>query len=153
LHEQERSTQHYVSLHIYWHGPIIAGTPTPGQHRQVLKNQSNFNRQVSENAVRSGGVSHVGNATDDPPVQAPAARAAGSAASTNWLHRWVDIEQVVPAPKPNGSPNPRGVGSCSRARIRIRQDCRTLSSSLAFFAFLLIFATIENSAPQRRAAK
>jgi hypothetical protein len=57
---------------------------------------------------------------DDTPVQVRDARAAGATASANWLDRWIDIAQVAPRPRR-----------------------RYVVVVLAFFAFLLIFATIE----------
>jgi len=84
-------------LHIYWHGRSLLDA-TPGQHRQVPKNQSNFNRQVSETQSFRLASGHVGNANRmTHPFQAPA-RARRVVPLPQLLHRWINIEQVVPRP-------------------------------------------------------
>lgn len=138
---KSEARQHYGSVHIYWHGPDHCWDATPGRHRQVLKNRSNIDRQVQAGRGRSDWRQAMSEMLpDDAPVEAPDASAADGVASANWLHRWIDIAQVVPRPQTErqsvptmASPVPESESSGMPHFVVI----------LAFFAFLLIFAMIE----------
>ncbi len=76
---------------------------------------------------------------DDAPVRVSDAGAAGGSASANWLDRWIDIAQVVPRVPAERQPE-------SAMAVTSEPESSGLPHFvviLAFFAFLLIFATIE----------
>ena len=92
---KSEARQHYGAVHIYWHGPDHCWDATPGQHRLVLKNQSNINRQVQRERSRSGWRQAMSEMLpDDASAQAPDARPANTVASANWLERWWSIPEV-----------------------------------------------------------
>jgi hypothetical protein len=134
--------QHYGSVHIYWHGPDHCWDATPGRHH-VLKNQSNINRQVQTGRGRSDWRQAMSEMEPDAAsVPAPDARGAGGAASANWLDRWIDIAQVAPRRQTERQPEP-AVASPVLAAEPESGGMPHFVVILAFFAFLLIFATIE----------
>ena len=147
---QSEARQH-GSVHLYWHGPDHCWDATPGRHRLVRKNQSDVEQQprVEQQVRGSSRRSDWRQAMsemlpDDAPVQAPAVGGAGARdmASANWLDRWIDVAQVVPRPQTEhlseseiASPvlvPESGSGGIPHVVI-----------VLAFFAFLLVFATFE----------
>jgi hypothetical protein len=140
---KSEARQHYGSVHIYWHGPDHCWDATPGRHRLVRKNQSNVDRQVQRGSPRSDWRQAMSEMRpDDAPAQAPDARAVGGVASANWLHRWIDIEQVVPRRQTERQPEPATTSPVLAAEPEAGGMPHVLVV-LAFFAFLLIFATFE----------
>jgi hypothetical protein len=140
---KSEARQHYGSVHIYWHGPDHCWDATPGQHRQALNNQSTINRQVQRRRRRSDWRQAMSEMLpDDAPVQATDARAADGAASANWLDRWIDIKQVVPRLQTDRQPEPAMAPPALAAEPEFG-GMPHVFVILAFFAFLLIFATIE----------
>ena len=140
---KSEARQHYGSVHIYWHGSDHCWDATPGRHRQVLKNQSNISQQVQVGRGRSGWRQAMSEMQpEDAPVQAPDARAAGRAASANWLDRWIDIAQVAPRPQTERQSEPAMAAPVLAAEPE-SGGMPHVVVILAFFAFLLIFATIE----------
>jgi hypothetical protein len=79
---------------------------------------------------------------DDAPARAPDTRRAGDAASANWLDRWIDIAQVAPRPQTE-RPSEPAMASPALAAESESAGVPHFVVILAFFAFLLIFATIE----------
>ena len=140
---KSEARQHYGSVHIYWHGPDHCWDATTGRHRQVLKDQPNIDRQVRPGSHRSDWRQAMSEMQpDDAPVQAPDAGGADGAASANWLHRWIDIVQVVPRPQTERQPDP-AMASPALVPPSEPGGMSHVVIILAFFAFLLIFATIE----------
>ena len=140
---KSEARQHYGSVHIYWHGPDHCWDATPGRHRLVRKNQSNVDRQAERGSRRSDWRQAMSEMLpDNAPVQAPDVRAAGSAASTNWLHRWIDIEQVAPRVRTERPSEPTIASPVLAAEPESGGIPRVVIV-LAFFAFLLIFSTFE----------
>jgi hypothetical protein len=135
--------QHFGSVHIYWHGPDHCWDATPGRHRLVRKNQSNADRQVQRGRGHSDWRQAMSEMLpDDAPVAAPDTRAASVAASTNWLDRWIDIAQVAPRPSIERQSD-LAIASPALAADSESGGLPHIVVVLAFFAFLLIFATIE----------
>ena len=62
------------------------------------------------------------------------------AAATNWLDRWIDVAQVVPRVQAEGRSEPAMVSPVPEPES---SGIPHFVVILAFFAFLLIFATIE----------
>jgi hypothetical protein len=138
---KSEARQHFASVHIYWHGPDHCWDATPGRPRQVLK--SSIDRQVQRGRRGSDWRQAMSEMQpDDAPVQASDVRAAGGAASANWLDRWIDIAQIVPRPQTE-----RQSESAIASPVLVPQSesggMPHVVIILAFFAFLLIFATIE----------
>ncbi|WP_157676246.1 hypothetical protein [Afipia sp. GAS231] len=79
---------------------------------------------------------------DDAPAQAPDAGAAGGANSANWLDRWIDIVQVVPRRQTERQSEPAAASPVLAAEPE-SGGMPHVVVVLAFFAFLLVFATIE----------
>ena len=79
---------------------------------------------------------------EDGPVQVPDAQIAASAAAfgASWLDRWIDIVPVVPQLRAESGP---AVASPALASEPESGGMPHIVVVLAFFAFLLIFATIE----------
>jgi hypothetical protein len=143
---QSEARQHFGSVHLYWHGPDHCWDATPGRHRVVRKTQPAIDRQAQRARSRSDWRQAMSEMLpDDGAVQAPGVQMAGAAAAVvgaNWLDRWIDIAQVVPRVQterqsvpaivsPVPAPEPESGGMPHVVVV------------LAFFAFLLIFATIE----------
>jgi hypothetical protein len=140
---QSEARQHYGSVHIYWHGPDHCWDATPGRHRLVRKNQSDINRGVQPGRSRADWRQAMSEMLPgDAPVQAPDPRAVGGAGSANWLDRWIDIRQVVPRPQTERQSEPT-IASPVLAADAESGGMPHFVVILAFFAFLLIFATIE----------
>jgi hypothetical protein len=140
---KSEARQHYGSVHIYWHGPDHCWDATPGRHRQVLKNQSNINRQVQTERGRSDWRQAMSEMLpDEASVQAPDAPAADGAASANWLDRWIDIAQIAPRRPTERQSEPTMAPPVLAAQPE-SGGMPHFVVILAFFAFLLIFATIE----------
>ncbi|SDK17158.1 MULTISPECIES: hypothetical protein [Bradyrhizobium] len=140
---KSEARQHYGSVHIYWHGPDHCWDATPGRHRQVLKNQSNTDRQVQRGRSGSDWRQAMSEMlSGDAPVQVSDARAAGGAASANWLDRWIDIAPVAPRPSTERQSEPTMAPPVLAAEPESGGMPHAVVI-LAFFAFLLIFATIE----------
>lgn len=76
----------------------------------------------------------------DAPVQVSETGAAGGAAAANWLDRWIDIIQVVPRVQADRPSQPATASSAPEPES---SGIPHFVVILAFFAFLLIFATIE----------
>jgi hypothetical protein len=141
---KSEARQHYGSAHLYWHGPDHCWDATPGRHRLVRKNQSNVERKVQRGRDRSDWRQAMSEMRpDDPPVQAPDTRGAGGVASANWLHRWIDIEQVVPRLQTERRPSEPAIAAPVLAAEPEAGGMPHVVVVLAFFAFLLIFATFE----------
>lgn len=140
---QSEARQHYGSVHLYWHGPDHCWDATPGRHRVVRKDQSNFERQAQRGSRRSDWRQAMSEMLpDDAPARAPDTRSAGGAASPNWLDRWIDIAQVAPRPQTERPSEPAMVSPALAAESE-SAGVPHFVVILAFFAFLLIFATIE----------
>jgi hypothetical protein len=140
---KSEARQHFGSVHLYWHGPDHCWDATPGRHRLVRKNQSNVERQVQRGRDRSDWRQAMSEMRpDDAPVEAPDTRAAGGVASANWLQRWIDIEQVVPRVRTERPSEPTIASPVLAAEPESGGMPRVVVV-LAFFAFLLIFATFE----------
>ncbi|MEO8321569.1 MAG: hypothetical protein ABJA75_16630 [Bradyrhizobium sp.] len=140
---KSEARQHFGSLHIYWHGPNHCWDATPGRNRQVRKNQSNADRQVERASPHSDWrQARSEMLPDDGPVQLPGAQIAASAAtfSASWLDRWIDIVPVVPQLRAESG---HAVASPTLASEPEAASMPHIVVVLAFFAFLLIFATIE----------
>jgi hypothetical protein len=140
---KSEARQHYGSVHIYWRGPDHCWDATPGRHRVVLKNRSNIGRQLQRGRDRSDWRQAMSEMRpDDAAVQAAGAYASGAAASANWLDRWIDIAQVAPRPQTERQSEPAMVAPVLAAEPE-SGGMPHFVVILAFFAFLLIFATIE----------
>jgi hypothetical protein len=140
---KSEARQHFGSLHIYWHGPDRCWDATPGRHRLVRKNQSNVDRQVQRERPRSDWrQARSEMLPEDAPVQVPVAQLAAGAAAfgASWLDRWIDIVPVVPQLRAESGP---AVASPALASEPESGGMPHIIVVLAFFAFLLIFATIE----------
>jgi hypothetical protein len=136
--------QHFASAHLYWHGPDHCWDATPGRHRVVRKNQPS-DRQVERGRGRSDWRQAMSEMLPgDGPVQAPVAQTAGGAAAAvaNWLDRWIDIAQVVPRVQTERPSEPT-IASPVPVSDSESGGLPHVVVVLAFFAFLLIFATIE----------
>ena len=79
---------------------------------------------------------------DDGPVDVPGAQIASSVAAVgaSWLDRWIDIVPVVPQLRAESG---SAVASPALASESDSSGMPHFVVVLAFFAFLLIFATIE----------
>jgi hypothetical protein len=138
---QSEARQHYGSVHLYWHGPDHCWDATPGRHRIVRKNQSNAGRQAERARHRSDWREAMSEMLpNDASVRVSDAGAAGGAAASNWLDRWIDIIQVVPRPHIERQPEPAAASPAPEPESGSMPHFVVI---LAFFAFLLIFATIE----------
>jgi len=141
---KSEARRHYSSAHIYWHGPDHCWDATPGRHRAVRKYQSNISRQAGPARERSDWrQARSEMLPEDAPVAAPAAREADRADSANWRHRWVDISQVVPRRRTERQLEPGLAASVPALESSVSGGLPHVVVILAFFAFLLIFATIE----------
>lgn len=140
---QSEARQHFGSVHLYWHGPDHCWDATPGRHRLVRKSQSNVGREAQRARNHSDWRQAMSEMLpDDAPVQAPDPRSVGGASSENWLDRWIDIRQVVPRPQTERQSEPTKTSPVLAAEPE-SGGMPHFVVILAFFAFLLIFATIE----------
>lgn len=142
---KSEARQHFGSLHIYWHGPDHCWDATPGRHRLVRKNKSNVDRQVQRGPPHSDWrQARSEMLPDDGPVQVAGAQIAASVAAVgaSWLDRWIDIVPVVPQLQAERQSGP-AVASPVLASEPESGGMPHIVVVLAFFAFLLIFATIE----------
>jgi hypothetical protein len=140
---KSEARQHYGSVHIYWHGPDHCWDATPGRHRLVRKNQSNVDRQAERGSRRSDWRQAMSEMLPDgATVQVSDAGAAGGADTANWLRRWIDIAQVVPRLQTERQSEPT-IASPVLVPESESGGMPHVVFVLAFFAFLLIFATIE----------
>ena len=141
---KSEARQHYGSVHIYWHGPDHCWDATPGRHRLVRKNQSNVDRQVQRGRDHSDWRQAMSEMLpNDAPAEAPDARGTGGVASVNWLHRWIDIEQVVPRLQTERQSESTMASALAAEPESESGKMPHFVVILAFFAFLLIFATFE----------
>jgi hypothetical protein len=142
---QSEARQHYGSVHLYWHGPDHCWDATPGRRRLVRKSQPTIDRQVERARSRSDWRQAMSEMLpDDGPAQAPGVQLAGATATVgaNWLDRWIDIVQVTPRAPAERQSAP-ATASPAPASESESGGMPHLVVVLAFFAFLLIFATIE----------
>ena len=140
---KSEARQHYGSVHIYWHGPDHCWDATPGRHFRALKTQSNVTRQIEQTHSGSDWRQAMSEMLPDAaPAQTPDRRAADVAASAVWPYRWIDIPQVVPRPQTVPQSEPV-MASPVLAAEHDSGGMPHVVIILAFFAFLLIFATIE----------
>jgi hypothetical protein len=140
---KSEARQHFGSLHIYWHGPNHCWDATPGRNRQVRKNQSNADRQVQRESPHSDWrQARSEMLPEDGPVPVPGAQIVAGAAAfgASWLDRWIDIVPVVPQLRAESGPS---VATPTLASEPESGGMPHIVVILAFFAFLLIFATIE----------
>jgi hypothetical protein len=140
---KSEARQHFGSLHIYWHGPNHCWDATPGRNRQVRNNQSNADRQVQRGGRHSDWRQAMSEMLPgDGPVEVPGAQIAASAAAVgaSWLDRWIDIVPVVPQLRAESGPSATSPALASEPES---SGMPHIVVVLAFFAFLLIFATIE----------
>jgi hypothetical protein len=138
---QSEARQHFGSVHLYWHGPDHCWDATPGRHRIISKNQSNAARQAERARHHSSWREAMSEMLPgDTPVQVSDAAAAGGTAATSWLDRWIDIAQVVPRPQAERRSEPTIASPVPEPESGGMPHVVVI---LAFFAFLLIFATIE----------
>lgn len=138
---QSEARQHYGSVHLYWHGPDHCWDATPGRHRLISRNQSDADRQVQRGTRRSDWREAMSEMRpDEAPVRVSDARGAAGATSANWQDRWIDIAQVVPPLQTERRSEPAMASPVSETESGGIPHFVVI---LAFFAFLLIFATIE----------
>jgi hypothetical protein len=138
---QSEARQHFGSVHLYWHGPDHCWDAAPGRHRIIGRNRSNADRQAQRGSHRSDWREAMSEMLPgDAPVQVSDAGAAGGAAAANWLDRWIDIIQVVPRPPTERQGEPATASPVPEPESTGMPHFVVI---LAFFAFLLIFATIE----------
>jgi hypothetical protein len=138
---QSEARQRFGPVHLYWHGPDHCWDATPGRHRIVRKNRSNDDRQAQRARHRSDWREAMSEMLpNDAPIQLSDAGAAGAAAAANWLDRWIDIIQVVPRPQIERQAEPATALPAPESESGSMPHFVVI---LAFFAFLLIFATIE----------
>lgn len=138
---QSEARQHYGSVHLYWHGPDHCWDATPGRHRIISRNRSNADRQAQRGKRHSDWREAMSEMLPgDVPVRVSDASTAGGAAAANWLDRWIDIIQVVPRVQADRQSQP---AMASPAPEPESSGIPHFVVILAFFAFLLIFATIE----------
>jgi hypothetical protein len=136
---KSEARQHFGAVHIYWHGPDHCWDATPGRHRLVRKNQSDADQRVQRARNHSDWRQAMSEMLpDDVPVEVPDARVA----SANWLDRWIDIAQVVPRHEIERQSEPATASPVLAAEPE-SGGMPHFVVILAFFAFLLIFATIE----------
>jgi hypothetical protein len=140
---QSEARQRFGSVHLYWHGPDHCWDATPGRHRIISRNQSNVDRQAQRARHHSGWREAMSEMLPgDAPVEASNAGVASGAAATSWLDRWIDIAQVVPRPQTERQSEPANASPVLAAEPE-SGGMPHFVVILAFFAFLLIFATIE----------
>jgi hypothetical protein len=140
---KSEARKHFASLHLYWHGPDHCWDATPGRHRLVRKNPTNVDRQVQRRRPHSDWrQARSEMLPDDGPVQVPGVQIASSAAAVgaSWMDRWIDIVPVMPQLRADSGPS---VTSPALASEPESGGIPHFIVVLAFFAFLLIFATIE----------
>lgn len=140
---KSEARKHFGSLHIYWHGPNHCWDATPGRNRLARKNQSNVDRQVQRARPHSDWrQARSEMLPEDGPAPEPGAQIASSVAAVGagWLDRWIDIVPVVPQLRAESGPS---VASPALASEPESGGMPHIVVVLAFFAFLLIFATIE----------
>lgn len=145
---KSEARKHFGSLHIYWHGPNHCWDATPGRNRQVRKNQSNLDRLVQRGRRHSDWRQAMSKMRpDDEPVQTPGLQAPGvqvadAVATVNWQDRWIEVAQVVP--RVAAEPRPASAAASAAAAAEPESGGMPhIVVVLAFFAFLMIFATIE----------
>jgi len=137
---QSEARQHFGSVHLYWHGPDHCWDAAPGRHRIISRNRSNADRQAQGGSRRSDWREAMSEMRlDDAPVQVSDTGAAGGTAAANWLDRWIDIAQVVPRVQAERQPE----SAMAMTPEPESSGIPHFVVILAFFAFLLIFATIE----------
>ena len=140
---QSEARQHYGSVHLYWHGPEHCWDATPGRHRLVRRAQPTTERQAERGSSHSDWRQARSEMLpgDGLPgkTETPAVR---RVASTNWQDRWIEIAQVVPRSEPERQPKSTVLPSAAAADPE-PSNMPHFVVILAFFAFLLIFATIE----------
>jgi hypothetical protein len=100
--------QHFVSVHIYWHGQDHCWDATPTRHHQTQKVQRENSQQVQQKNDHSKWHNAMSEMLAvDEPAPTPGvqtswdARHHGNddiAAAAQWVDRWVDIVQVAPPP-------------------------------------------------------
>ena len=138
---QSEARQHYGSVHLYWHGPDHCWDASPGRHRLISRNQSTADRHAQRGSRRSDWREAMSEMRpDEAPVQVSDARGAVGANSANWQDRWIDIAQVVPRPQTERRSDPAMASAVPESESGGIPHFVVI---LAFFAFLLIFATIE----------
>ena len=140
---KSEARKHFGSLHLYWHGPDHCWDATAGRHRLVRKNQTNLDRAVQRGRAHSDWrQARSEMLPDDGPVDVPGAQIASSVAAVgaSWLDRWIDIVPVVPQLRAESG---SAVASPALASESDSSGMPHFVVVLAFFAFLLIFATIE----------
>ena len=140
---KSEARKHFGSLHLYWHGPDHCWDATPGRHRLVRKNQTNVDQAVQRGRAHSDWrQARSEMLPDDDPIELPGAQIASSwaVAGASWLDRWIDIVPVVPQLRADSGP---AVTSPALASEPDSSGMPHFVVVLAFFAFLLIFATIE----------
>jgi hypothetical protein len=132
--------QHYGSVHIYWHGPDHCWDATPTRRRQARQNQPDSSRQVERADHRTDWRQARSEMLPDDGLQAPSIQTTSSIASANWLDRWIDIVPVVPRADIERQPvnAPAVLARESEPSVTPR-----MVIVLAFFALVLILATIE----------
>jgi len=140
---QSEARQHYGAVHLYWHGASHCWDATPGRHRIVRRAKPSTERQ----AERASGHSDWRQARSEmlPGDGLPAkidTQAVSRTASTNWQDRWIEIAQVMPRSEPDRQPKSAVLPSAAAADPE-PSNMPHFVVILAFFAFLLIFATIE----------
>jgi len=137
---QSEARQHYGSVHLYWHGPNRCWDATPGR-RRLARRATVTERQVERGSVHSDWrQAHSELLRDDGLPQKIAAPAVNRGASTNWQDRWIEIAQVMPRAEPERK---SAVTLSTAAAEPEPNNMPHFVVILAFFAFLLIFATIE----------
>ena len=138
---QSEARQHYGSVHLYWHGPDHCWDAAPGRHRIVSRHRPNADRQARREIHRTEWREAMSELLPaDAPVQVSDAGAAGGAAASTWGDRWIDIAQVRPRVQAERQGEPVTASPVPESESAGMPHFVVI---LAFFAFLLIFATIE----------
>lgn len=138
---QSEARRHFGAVHLYWHGPNHCWDATAGRHR-LARRASAADRQVERGSGHSDWRQARSEMLPDQILARPAGAPATSSASTNWRDRWIEIAQVVPRSEPERPPKSAVLSSAAAADPE-PSNMPHFVVILAFFAFLLIFATIE----------
>jgi hypothetical protein len=96
---QAEARKHFVSAHLYWHGPSHCWDATAPRHRQIQAREKNPVRQVQRNEARLKWQDSQDSISATVPDDGPGRSltmpklAEGDAAvtDTSWIERWVEL--------------------------------------------------------------
>jgi hypothetical protein len=141
--------QHSGSAYLSRHGSADCREVAPSGQRHVRYNQPGIDRAVRRKRGRSGWRQAMSEMLpDDGRVPTPVVLAVSGTAEigANWLDRWVEIVPVIP-PQTQRSPEPAAAETPTASPVLAREPESAgmphIVVALAFFAFVLIFATVE----------